>query len=171
MVYEADQRLSELVQNLKGALEVFRNDQSSGSRLALTAVIEFLRKIDVEPELRNPLYTLLGELEDKNKGDSRKPIKKSLDQAFAAATVDLLMDAGEDLDSALDKVAKATGETLDHDKLKEIRRNLRRSRSRGEARGLYWLVQQVAKGSVDPTPQGRADTALDHVHKLFGTKG
>jgi len=132
-------------------------DKRTGTRIALLAVIHYLKTCGVSPKLSDPLHDLWCALADVDRGISnelvdRKPyhsgtqkgIRKTLAWATAAARVTLLIKKDKmPATAALKRVAKEKG--LDSKKLREFRKNIQRGHVSPRAQKYYsWFLEDLA---------------------------
>jgi hypothetical protein len=170
-----DINISGLLDGLKKASAEYQREPRMGSFLALSAVLDFLKSIDCEPELRQPLYELAGALGDAERGISNplttpaehpggapKPIKEMLDKAVAAATVTLFMEAQRSLDEAINEVLGVAASVADKNALKQYRKNILGRRAPQPAVDLYWSTLGAARNS-DLSVEERAARAASFV--------
>ena len=132
-------------------------DKRTGTRVALLAVIHYLRTCGVSPKLWDPLHALWCALADVDRGISnklvdrmpyrsgtQKGIKETLAWATAAAKVTLLIKKDKmPSPAALKRVAKEKG--LDPTKLREYRKNIQRGHASPRAQKYYsWFLEDLA---------------------------
>ncbi len=111
-----------LLMRLNEASQRFAHEQLLGAVDAMEAVRDYLILEGVTARQMLPLAWLDNHLTQEKFG---KPFYEELQLAGAAAAVDNLMSLGVKLSEACKKVAKASGGTLDADKLQNWRKNTR----------------------------------------------
>jgi hypothetical protein len=143
--------------------------QREGAAQALTAVLKFLLPYDKD-DIRLPFKELLGLMVDIDEGrpnqllkhkprsseSSRKSTTDSAHIALAAVTVSLMIDNGEKLDDALEKVSSLIG--LTPSQLRSRRDNISAGRFDQVAVELYSLWYPKYKGG--PCPDEMIETCL-----------
>ena len=132
-------------------------DKRTGTRIALSAVIRYLKTCGVSPKLSDPLHALWCALADVDRGISnelvdrmpyrsgtQKGIRETLVWATAAAKVTLLIKKDKmPAPAALKRVAKEKG--LDSTKLREFRKNIQRGHVSPRAQKYYsWFLEDLA---------------------------
>jgi len=127
-------------------------------RKSLSAVLDHLRDIGIERELRADLHQLYCSLEDVSVGRNsdllkpttmqdgtpKKPSFITSQDAMAAAAVSMLKDDGWTLDNALSFVARPL--QLDKRSLRDFRKNLTSKKSIGTPRREeydYWMTERA----------------------------
>jgi hypothetical protein len=139
-------------------LEIARSaeDKRIGTRVALAAVVQYLRTSGVRAQLWGPLHDLWCALADADRGISnelvdrlayrggtQKGIKDTFAWTAAAAKVTLLIKAKIPAPAALKRVAKEQG--LNSKKLREFRKNIQRGHASPRAQKYYgWLLEDLA---------------------------
>lgn len=112
--------LEKLCKDLRGAADVFSENERLGAGKALSAVNDYLDGIGVPPDLSMPLLALLAALQDLEHGKQPEILTKTdishgppmaiavqLERAHAAAAMDLLIKAGDRKEVAARAVASA----------------------------------------------------------------
>jgi hypothetical protein len=154
-VFESISREWRLTESLFSGLELatrkYEKDQRAAWSFAVATVVNFLKKIGVEPRLLRPLGALHSAVDDLRygivdeglkpapfEGGPRVPTNKFLHYVMAAVTVTLLHeDDNSSLDEALTEASKLSG--IPKTTLAQFRKNTAAGRRSWKANAFYWI--------------------------------
>jgi CHAD domain-containing protein len=155
---------------LAAQLSDARNEKEDAVRqiLALRAVVDFLRSIEIPAELLTTFVSVIGDIQKRHEGGNLKPLIAGERHAACAATVDYLRDyADVRLKEALSLVSSLISD-LDIKQLDELRKNIRKNRARPEARAFYDSCMKRFKALFEPlSPAMRKTAVLKSIGKIM----
>jgi hypothetical protein len=135
---------------------------------ALRATVHYLTRIGFAAELLSPFVSALGDIQKGSEGSNLKPLMRAQRHAACAATVDYLHHhADVPLKEALSLASRLTDD-LDARQLDDLRKNIRKNRSRPEARAFYDKCMKMFRELFDSlSPTLRKTAVLRSVGKIM----